>query len=132
VQAGPFSLGSGLTDLATFRGRKAAPSPNGDPGADSPRDDQEATAGGLTRRVRGAQLPANAPVSLRRAQAAPGADSAYPAPSAVAPDATGSPSRASAQTPSADAVYDFLSSFTAGVQRGLDDASRGDATPPAM
>ncbi|HKH05558.1 MAG TPA: nitrate- and nitrite sensing domain-containing protein [Acidimicrobiales bacterium] len=65
------------------------------------------TSGGLTRRVRGAQMPnRKAPRLQRRSQDA--SDTAEEAPE-------GSPADASD-------VYGFLSSFTAGVQRGLDDA----------
>jgi hypothetical protein len=35
--------------------------------------------------------------------------------------------RAAEQTRSADAVYSFLTSFTAGVQRGLDESRPDDA-----
>jgi hypothetical protein len=73
----------------------------------------------LTRRVRGAQMPATSPRSLRRTtgehQAVPGAPAAEPS----------EPPR---RTRSADDVYSFLTSFTAGVQRGLDDSQpRGRA-----
>jgi hypothetical protein len=79
------------------------------------------TSGGLTRRVRGAQLPTTEPVRMRR--------SPEPTPAAA-------PARAPARTPEqrrkADDVYSFLSSFTAGVRRGLDDSApdgQGDVPP---
>jgi CHASE3 domain sensor protein len=121
------------------------------------------TSSGLTRRVRGAQMPATDPLTLNRTAetqtlpdprvgAAPdqapspvragdalpsdpgtndpgtsdlGAGSAPPA-DAGGPDGSGgapAPEPESA-TSSARDVYDFLSSFSAGVQRGLDDAGR--------
>jgi hypothetical protein len=72
------------------------------------------TSGGLTRRVRGAQMPnKKAPRIRRRSQDLP----------VTAPPADdGSPV-------DAGDVYGFLTSFTSGVQRGLDDArSRDDGT----
>jgi signal transduction histidine kinase len=69
----------------------------------------------LARRVRGAQLPSTDPMSVRRAwdggdgPPAAGRPPAQPAP--AAPDGRRSP----------DDVYSFLTSFTAGVQRGLDE-----------
>jgi hypothetical protein len=66
--------------------------------------------------VRGAQLPAAEPLRLRRA----GGDQ-------VSPGGAGSrpPQRGPERQRSADDVYAFLSSFTAGVKRGLDE-SNGD------
>jgi hypothetical protein len=61
------------------------------------------TAGGLARRIRGANLPNANPMALRRAQER----------------------RQSGPSRPADDVYSFLSNFQAGVQRGLDDA-RGE------
>ncbi|MGH9110751.1 MAG: hypothetical protein ACRDZN_00360, partial [Acidimicrobiales bacterium] len=63
----------------------------------------------LTRRVRGAQLPNTAPLSLRRTT---GEHRIPPPPPARPPE----------QQRTADDVYSFLTSFTAGEQRGLDDA----------
>jgi signal transduction histidine kinase len=61
---------------------------------------------GLTRRVRGAQLPTTSPVPLRRGpEPAPGRPLRYVQP--------------------ADDVYRFLTDFTAGVRRGLDDMNQG-------
>jgi signal transduction histidine kinase len=61
------------------------------------------TTSGLARRIRGANLPTNTPMGLRRSQER----------------------RAAGPSRPADDVYSFLSNFQAGVQRGLDDA-RGD------
>jgi signal transduction histidine kinase len=85
------------------------------------------TPGGLTRRVRGAQLP---PSHLRPLH--PGDRRPSPAP---APPASRSPAPAlvvpvaGADDPEARAardVYSFLTNFSAGVQRGLDEARGGD------
>jgi hypothetical protein len=87
--------------------------------------------------VRGAQLPTTQPLSLRR-----GGATAPPA----APQHAGGPEagyghadRNAAGNGSGDAanggggpakdVYSFLSSFTAGVQRGLDEARRDTRNP---
>ena len=119
------------------------------------------TTGGLTRRVRGAQMPATQPLSLRRSggddrpPAAARPPTAGPPPVSAPPPATAPPS-VSAPPPAtaplsglrrgigpqptppvsplpgpggdgspesrrrADDVYSFLSSFTAGVRRGLE------------
>jgi hypothetical protein len=116
------------------------------------------TSSGLTRRVRGAQMPPPDPLQLNRTgetqaspdprpsappedlpswvragDALPGDPGANdpgtgntPLAGAGGPDGSGgapSPEPESA-TSSARDVYDFLSSFSAGVQRGLDDAGR--------
>src|SRR5690606_1324643 len=101
----------------------AAPGPAGDDGGGT-------TPGGLTRRVRGAQLPTASPLAIRRAGGAPsgGQGGAPPAPAAPAAP-TGTPERIPEQRRSADAVYSFLSSFTAGVQRGLDDTGTREQPP---
>jgi signal transduction histidine kinase len=65
-------------------------------------DTAHTTESGLARRVRGAQLPVADPRAIRR-----GGDDSGPA-------------------ASADDVYQFLSSFTTGVQRGLDQARNED------
>jgi hypothetical protein len=75
------------------------------------------TTGGLTRRVRGAQLPQTQPVRMHR-----GPDVGAPRPAAP----TTPPLRTPEQRRRADDVYSFLSSFTAGVQRGLNEAGGGD------
>jgi hypothetical protein len=76
----------------------------------------------LTRRVRGAQMPTTNPMSVRRQTgehpATPGGPAGQP------PD----PGRQPRQTRSADDVYSFLTNFTAGVQRGLDDSQPADRT----
>jgi hypothetical protein len=81
------------------------------------------TAGGLARRVRGAQLPTTEPVRMRRSPE-PSAPPAPPAPRPV---------RTPQQQRTADDVYSFLSNFTAGVQRGLAEGLPGqpsDDPPP--
>lgn len=85
-------------------------------------DGSGSTPGGLTRRVRGAQLPSTDPLAVRRAPIAP--EAAPPQPAQPA----GPQNRTSEQERSADAVYSFLTSFSAGVQRGLDESRTND--PP--
>ena len=121
--------------------------------------DGGSTSGGLTRRVRGAQMPATQPLSLRRSgpddrpaggppparppaagrpaaaptpspglRRGPGPQPAPPRPPAMpssSPDLFGSPE----SQRRADDVYSFLSSFTAGVRRGL-EANSGDEPDP--
>ncbi|HEY8544086.1 MAG TPA: hypothetical protein VIL36_03530, partial [Acidimicrobiales bacterium] len=101
----------------------------------------EHTASGLARRVAGAQMPRTQPLGLRRQQPAQGAQRGMGGPAARPPVAAGGPSqdhrRGNDGTPpprdvtssdtqrdprSAKDVYSFLSSFSAGVQRGLDEA----------
>jgi signal transduction histidine kinase len=85
-----------------------------------PVDSGGETAGGLTRRVRGAQLPQTRPVSLHR----PGH-----APDPGAATATGGlrpPERPPELRRSADDVYGFLTAFTAGVKRGLREQDDDD------
>jgi hypothetical protein len=132
---------------SSFGGAVPAPPPGGAPGAEG---SGGMTSGGLARRVRGAQLPNANPLALRRSGGAPppgaggpvaggpaaGAPGSAPSfasmpppvpPTPQAPPASPAPAgpqRTSEQTQSADAVYGFLTSFTAGVQRGLDE-SRG-------
>jgi HAMP domain-containing protein len=75
------------------------------------------TSAGLTRRVRGAQLPNTQPVRMHRG----------PHDGVARPPTSNAPVlRTPEQRHKADDVYSFLSSFTAGVQRGLDEASGGD------
>jgi signal transduction histidine kinase len=85
----------------------------------------------LSHRDRGAQVPTTNPLSVRRTPPAGAAHS-----SAVRPDGPPGPSVAPGGPPpgrpqrAAVEVYGFLSSFTAGVQRGLEAsrAVRGDAS----
>jgi signal transduction histidine kinase len=81
-----------------------------------PLTDGDTTAGGLTRRVRGAQMPATEPVRMHRGPDATPARPAVPA----------EPRRTPEQQRNADDVYSFLSAFTDGVRRGLDDSGGGD------
>jgi hypothetical protein len=136
-------LAAGLSGLSPFQGgsrgdshrgpRPASHADAGPPPAPAPAlpgplpggMDHGATAGGLTRRVRGAQLPNAAPLAIRRGGGAAGGLGATPPPVAPAPPPQPAPRTAGrhVETPrSADAVYSFLTSFTAGVQQGLDDA----------
>jgi hypothetical protein len=102
----------------------------------------EHTASGLARRVAGAQMPRTQPLGLRRQQQGPATPAPLPPSLAGRPPvAAGAPSqdhrRGNESTPpprdvtSSDTqrdprspkdVYSFLSSFSAGVQRGLDEA----------
>ncbi|HEY8523342.1 MAG TPA: nitrate- and nitrite sensing domain-containing protein [Acidimicrobiales bacterium] len=105
------------------------------------------TASGLARRVKGAQLPNTQPLSLRRSSEHATAERRdygrddHGAPShavgasrpqgnggAVSGDAVGGDVASGDNSPAKD-VYSFLSSFTAGVQRGLDEARRSTTTP---
>jgi hypothetical protein len=82
------------------------------------------TAGGLTRRVRGAQLPSTEPLRMHRP---PVDDGPPPAPPLSPPEAVVrrvAPQRTPEQRRAADEVYSYLSNFSAGVQRGLDESSR--------
>jgi signal transduction histidine kinase len=102
---------------------------------------QDRTPSGLARRVRGAQLPNTQPLSLRRGGEHPpvgGGDyrrsdrgAAQQGPSRWTGDGNGNghvdPRQPHDQSSARD-VYSFLTSFTAGVQRGLDEA--GHDTPP--
>jgi hypothetical protein len=78
------------------------------------------TAAGLARRVRGAQMPTTSPHQVRRTGPQPAAPSGARGPQLQPPPAL----RGSPASPSADAVYSFLTSFSAGVQRGLDESRR--------
>jgi anti-sigma regulatory factor (Ser/Thr protein kinase) len=115
-------------------GAPAGPGGAPDPGTGG------ATQGGLARRVRGAQMPATEPLSLRRGtgggqRQGPGGPSSTPF--AASPPSSGDRSRSGRSSApevpasngdhrAADEVYGFLSSFTAGVQRGLDESRPGD------
>src|SRR5918996_2631039 len=72
----------------------------------------------LTRRVRGAQLPLTEPRTVRRAPV--GGPSGAPPP-AFAPRRAAPPAGDTRRSP--DDVYSFLTSFTAGVQRALDETN---------
>ncbi|MDD9372087.1 MAG: hypothetical protein PV358_18340, partial [Acidimicrobiales bacterium] len=109
-----------LTPLVT-----PAPRGAGAGGGPTPAD-TDPTGGGvtgeLTRRVRGAQLPSASPLSIRRGRGSadgdPGpavADAPRPRPGPVSPD---------------DSLFEFLSTFTAGVQRGLDTQRDDEVEPP--
>jgi hypothetical protein len=100
--------------------------------------DAARTASGLTRRVRGAQLPTSEPLSLRRAVDHPltgeGASGGYGHPLGARPRGDGNGNghagmAARHDDSSARDVYSFLTSFTAGVQRGLDEAKRQPENP---
>jgi hypothetical protein len=132
-------------------GRHAAhgPLPVPPPAPSSPPPPPAPSAPPLTRRVRGAQLPNTAPLSLRRTTGehrippAPGPAATSgeqpmppppppPPPAGRVPPVPRVPPQAPMRTPeqkrTADDVYSFLTSFTAGVQRGLDDAQPPDPT----
>jgi hypothetical protein len=89
--------------------------PSSDPGQGG------TTSGGLTRRVRGAQMPSTEPLLLHRG---PGSGSGEHA--AVGGSGLGGhrDPLAPESKRAADDVYSFLSNFTAGVQRGLREAPR--------
>jgi hypothetical protein len=137
---------SGGTGAPPLGQSPAAPGSPPDPSAGG------TTQGGLTRRVRGAQMPSTQPLSLRRSGAAagpqPGRAAGQPQPGAVGQPGSGGPpghgvpppaagpapgaalgrrrsSGERGEAPASD-VYGFLSSFTSGVQRGLDEARRAD------
>jgi hypothetical protein len=90
------------------------------------------TSGGLTRRIRGAQLPNTQTVNLRRGTSQPAmSPAARLTPAGGVPSTSGvdAPSDTWASQHTARDVYSFLSDFTAGVQRGLDEADP-DGEPP--
>jgi signal transduction histidine kinase len=112
-------------------GRRAPIPPPGGPGPTR-------TASGLTRRVRGAQLPSQEPLSLRRtAEDPPASDGAgYGHVRGLRPRGGGNghgnghaAGGAQHDDSSARDVYSFLTSFTAGVQRGLDEVQRHPENP---
>ena len=119
-------LAAGLSGLSPFdpRGTNSdrLGAPDGGPGG--------TTTGGLARRVRGAQLPSTNPLSLRRTDGPPTGRSPAPG-SPPGPAAAAPPSRTPQQKQSADAVYSFLTNFTAGVQRGLDESQRQLSSAPS-
>jgi signal transduction histidine kinase len=110
------------------RGRVPPPTPPGG----------SRTASGLTRRVRGAQLPTGEPLSLRRtaddARTGPGPGAGHgqgPGPRRSNGESGNGHAGAGARHDDSSArdVYSFLTSFTAGVQRGLDEAKRHPENP---
>ena len=116
-------------------GRGARVPPSGAPEATR-------TASGLTRRVRGAQLPTPEPLSLRRTVEDPGAGdgagAGYGHVRGLRPRDGGNGNGrgnghaaggARHDDSSASDVYSFLTSFTSGVQRGLDDVKRHPENP---
>jgi signal transduction histidine kinase len=120
-----------------LRGRTSPPpGPRPDPNSGG------TTSSGLVRRVRGAQLPTTQPLSLRRRggpadqPSASQPPPAAPLPSRAVPPVPPAPQMAprAARQPGApgapaEDVYSFLSSFNAGVQRGLDEARRPNRGP---
>ncbi|MGH9216280.1 MAG: hypothetical protein ACRDZS_08490, partial [Acidimicrobiales bacterium] len=78
----------------------------------------------LTRRVRGAQMPDTSPLSVRRTTGEHPVAPHPPASPGMTPGPTTPPTEPDQleRSRAADDVYSFLTSFTAGVQRGLDDA----------
>jgi signal transduction histidine kinase len=113
-------IAASLGDLSALRRPPVTPPP---PGPAPSTGGADLTTGGLTRRVRGAQMPSTSPLAVRRAPGPPA-----PAQPEAAAQPASPRTRTSDQKQSADAVYSFLTSFTAGVQRGLDDA-RQDGPP---
>ena len=124
--------------------------PHGHPDATDP----AATPGGLARRVRGAQLPTTQPLNVRRRQetqsAGPGGyrrDDQHDANGQMLGNAStnghangpmtgrtsaldnGRHSSGADESSAAQSVYGFLTSFTQGVQRGLEEARRDPNTP---
>lgn len=90
------------------------------------------TPSGLRRRVRGAQLPNTQPLSMRRGSGDTGNRPRQPQPQPPRQPGGDGPD-ASGDSASND-VYGFLSAFTAGVQKGLDDARNpqsGSADDPS-
>ncbi len=150
--AAPDDLGRPPLPSRGGNGAPDLPRPAGPPPADAA---GEATASGLARRVRGAQLPATQPLNLRRRQDHPsGPPAGYRLDDHD--DAIGHTlgngntnghtnglanghdrGRAPAGTTgngdhdnsAATSVYGFLTSFTQGVQRGLEEARRDPNGP---
>ncbi|MFS8482649.1 MAG: hypothetical protein FWJ94_12160, partial [Acidimicrobiia bacterium] len=92
------------------------PPPAAAPGGAAP-SSGTTTPGGLARRVKGAQMPATQPLRMRRGGQEGGSDA--PGAGAGTP-----PPRTAEQRRKADDVYNFLSQFTAGVQRGIEESRR--------
>ena len=143
---------SGLPPLAARDGGRAGTPPPGPPPDPATGG---ATASGLARRVRGAQLPVGQPLTVRRGQEPPsrgdagyrlddrdntkgqllgsantnghpnGQSNGHASGTFGARDGNGDHDESSA----ARSVYGFLTSFTQGVQRGLEEARRDPNTP---
>lgn len=88
------------------------------------------TRSGLTRRVPGAQLPSTDPLAMRRGGTPDwsGAPTRPPAPPRQ-PAVVGAAGRPIEEARAADDVYRLLSSFTAGVRRGLHHAKHASRPP---
>jgi signal transduction histidine kinase len=147
----PEPGGPDLPPLAARNGGGAGtpPVPPPDPAAGG------ATASGLARRVRGAQLPVSQPLTVRRGQEPPSAgDAGYRRGDREnakgqllgSANTNGHPNGRSSghvsapfgrregngdhdESSAARSVYGFLTSFTQGVQRGLEEARRDPNTP---
>ncbi len=154
---GPAPDGNGtgpaLPPLPSRGGNGHAP----DAGRNGPADsDPGATPGGLARRVRGAQLPVSQPLNLRRNQETPsGGDGGYRLDDqhnanghmlgsgntdghiSGQPNGTANGNAVDGrsgtgvhdESNAARSVYGFLTSFTQGVQRGLEEVRRDPNTP---
>jgi signal transduction histidine kinase len=134
---GPSSWPPRTGPLPVSRPRPDAP-PSSAPGPGRPTP--------LTRRRPGAQLPATTPISLRRTPRdepnpdgpPPSRQASFPPAAFQPPPVQPPPRQPSSMTPSpvkpspaADEVYGFLSSFTAGVQRGLQATRDGKGNQPS-
>ncbi len=112
-----------------------------------PADSGGQTAGGLARRVRGAQMPTTQPLSVRRAQDHPSEppagyrreDHGAAGRNYTLGNGNGNGStngqgahRDHDESTTARSVYSFLTSFTQGVQRGLDETRRDPNFPKEM
>jgi hypothetical protein len=128
VWAGLAGLGTGPQRAVPGNGTTGRP--GGDRPQSPPPDPSTGgtTTSGLARRVRGAQLPSTQPIALRRKNtehAAP-VDRGYGLGDRGPTNGNGDANNGDGG-PAKD-VYSFLSSFTAGVQRGLDEARRSTTT----
>jgi hypothetical protein len=120
---------------------RRGPVPTGRGGAPVPPPappDASRTASGLTRRVRGAQLPTTEPLAFRRntqPRRGSGGDAGgygrvpVPRPNGDADSNGRTGAGPRHDDSSAKDVYSFLTSFTAGVQRGLDEVKRHPDDP---
>ncbi|HKA85327.1 MAG TPA: nitrate- and nitrite sensing domain-containing protein [Acidimicrobiales bacterium] len=119
----PGNRSFGLSPMGPVGGQPAGPPPA------SP--SQAPPAPPLTRRVRGAQMPTTDPMQVRRMGAggngpqAPGGNG----PQARGPAPGPQPPAEPDGRRSPDDVYSFLTSFTAGVQRGLDETNPHPGPP---